>query len=340
MVTIRDVAKAANVSISTVSRVLNYDPSLNVPEDTKKRVFETVEKMGYCKKEIKMKNNYSRNRVGIVQWYTNEKELNDPFYHSIRVGVESTLHNNNIEIIRSFKDDDDYFTKLEGLDGLICIGKFSKTEIAEFRKITDKIIFIDMFMEKIYVNTIIMDVQNALKDAIEYLISLGHRRIGFLGGIEFTTDGLKYKDQRKIFFERYCSTYNIEYLKYVREEQFTSQSGYEMMKSILSLPKLPTAVFCANDPIAFGALSAISEAGLSVPDDISIIGFNNDPTSAYANPPLTTINVPSEKMGEFSAQFLSMFLKQKKIYPMMSMVPCELIIRQSCSRPKSSTSWI
>ncbi|MEA4875086.1 LacI family DNA-binding transcriptional regulator [Anaerorhabdus sp.] len=340
MATIRDVAKAANVSISTVSRVLNYDPSLNVPESTKKKVFETVEKMGYIKKDIKMKNNYTRQRVGIVQWYTNEKELTDPFYHSIRVGVESTLHNNNIEIVRSFRNDSQYFTKLEGMDGIICIGKFSKTEIAEFRKITDKIIFIDMFMDKIYVNTIVMDVQNAMKDAVEYLISLGHRRIAFLGGIEYTTDGLQYRDQRKFYFEKYCSQYNVEYLRYIREEEFTTESGYKMMKSLLSQPKLPTAVFCANDPIAFGALNALSDAGLNVPDDISLIGFNNDPTSAYANPPLTTINVPSEKMGEFSAQFLAMFLKQKKIYPMMSMVPCELIIRQSCGKPKSSLSWM
>lgn len=335
MVNIRDVAKKANVSISTVSRVLNYDPSLCVPEATKKRVFEVVEELGYVKREIKKKNDYTRFKVGIVQWYTNEKELNDSFYHSIRVGVETTLHKNNIEIIRSFKDDKDYFDKLRNVNGLICIGKFSKTEIAEFRKITDRIIFIDMFMDKIYVNTIVMDVKNALKDTIEYLVTLGHKKIGFLGGIEFTTDGQRYKDQRKTYFEKYCSAYNIEYHKYIREDEFTIQSGYSMMKSLLDQARLPTAIFCANDPIAFGAISAINEYGLNIPEDISIIGFNNDPASSYCSPPLTTINVPSEKMGEFSSQFMNLFLHQKKVYPLMSMVPCELIIRQSCSKPNS-----
>lgn len=337
MVNIRDVAKKANVSISTVSRVLNYDPSLCVPESTKKKVFEVVEELGYVKREIKKKNDYTRYKVGIVQWYTNEKELNDSFYHSIRVGVETTLHKSNIEIIRSFKDDPDYYEKLKSVNGLICIGKFSKTEIAEFRKITDRVIFIDMFMDKIYVNTIVMDVQNALKDAIEYLVSLGHRKIGFLGGVEFTTDGLRYKDQRKIFFEKYCSVYNVEYQKFIREDEFTIQSGYSMMKSLLEQPRIPTAIFCANDPIAFGAISAINEAGLSIPNDISLMGFNNDPASSYCSPPLTTINVPSEKMGEFSSQFMNLYLHQKKVYPLMSMVPCELIIRQSCSKPYSTS---
>lgn len=337
MATIRDVAKAANVSIATVSRVLNFDATLNVPESTKKKVFETVEKMGYKKKEIKKKNNYTRYRVGIVQWYTNEKELADPFYHAIRVGVESTLHQNNIEIIRSFKNEDDYFTKLKDLDGLLCIGKFSKTEVAEFRKITDKIVFIDMFMDKIYVNTIVMDVQNAMKDTIEYLHSLGHRRIAFLGGIEYTSDGIQYHDQRRYYFEKYCSQYNIDYSRYIVEDEFTLESGYKMMQQILALSKLPTAVFCANDPIAFGAMNALSEAGYRVPDDISVIGFNNDPSAAYTTPPLTTIHVPAEKMGEFSAQFLAMFLNKRKIYPMMSMIPCELIIRQSCGKAKTST---
>lgn len=336
MATIRDVAKIANVSISTVSRVLNYDPSLNVPETTKQLVFDAVLKLGYVKKEVKTKNLYLRYRVGIVQWHTNEKELQDPFYHSIRIGIESTLHNHSIEIIRAFKNDQDYFEKLKGLDGIICVGKFSKTEIAEFRKITDKIIFIDMFMNKIYVNTIVMDTQNAMKDAVEYLVSLNHKKIGFLGGVEYTSDGLQYLDQRLPYFEKYCTHHHIEYLPYIHKGTFSADSGYDMMKSLLASAKLPTAVFCANDPIAFGALSALSEAGLSVPDDISIIAFNNDPASAYTTPPLTTINVPSEKMGELSAHLLVMFFKQKKIYPMTSMIPCELIIRQSCGKAKES----
>lgn len=325
MVTIRDVAKECNLSISTVSRVLNYDSTLKVHENTKRLIFDTAHKLGYRKRTIKMKNHYERKRVGIVQWYPIDIEIKDPFYHSIRLGVETCLLKNNIEIIRSFKDEEDFFTKLKKIDGLICIGKFSKAEIAEFRKITDRLIFIDLFLDKIIANTIVMDVHNAMKDVVEYLVNLGHKKIGFLGGIEYTSDNEQYQDKRIKFFEEFCQKYNVEYVPYTHFGSFTMESGESMMNDVLNSKKQPTAIFCANDSIAIGALKAIKNANLTVPNDFSIVGFNNDEKSSLTTPSLTTINVPSEKMGEFSAQFMTMFLNQKKVYPMMNMVPCELI---------------
>ncbi len=335
MVTLKDIAKKAGVSTAAVSRILNYDPTLNVPESTKNNVFNEARNLGYIKKNVKRRNSYENTKVGIIQWYTIDRELTDPFYLSIRIGAENYLSKMNVQIYRIFRDDNNYFNKIQDLDGIICIGKFSKQEIADFRKISDRIVFIDMFLPKIYVSSIIMDIENAMKDALDYLTALGHKRIGYLGGKEYTSDNAYYPDKRIVGFKQYCQNANIYNEKYVIEEKFTIESGYAMMHTLINTnKKLPTAIFCANDLIAQGAMRAASEKGISIPDDLSIIGFNNDQGTAFTNPPLTTINAPSNKLGEFGAMLLSIYLNEKKIHPVNVVVPCELVIRGSCSPAK------
>ena len=335
MSTIKEIAQRAGVSAAAVSRILNYDPTLKVAEQTRQRVFDEAKKLGYVKRKIKTKNNYNPIRIGIVQWYSIEKELNDPFYLSIRIGAESYLNQNNIEMIRSFRGDTDFLSKLSMLDGLICIGKFSNQEISEFRKLTDKVIFVDLYMPKIFVNTIVMDFRTAVLEGLEYLSGLGHTRIGFLGGIEHTSDG--YFEQRFHCYQEFCRHKNWDNSRYVRRDQFTVESGYAMMLDLIAAHTVPTALFCASDAIAMGALRALHENNYLVPEDISILGFNNNQNTAYTNPPLTTIYAPARQMGELAAQFITQFAKKEKIYPMQITLPCSLILRQSCTRPRSKT---
>ncbi|NLC96068.1 MAG: LacI family transcriptional regulator [Erysipelotrichaceae bacterium] len=335
MVTLKDIAKKAGISTAAVSRILNYDPTLKVPESTKSKVFNEARNLGYVKKNVKRKNSYENIKVGIIQWYTIDKELTDPFYLSIRVGAENFLTKMNVQIFRIFRDENNYFNKIQNLDGIICIGKFSKEEIAEFRKTSDRIVFIDMFLPKIYVTSITMDIDNAMKDVIDYLVGLGHSRIGYLGGKEYTSDGEYYPDKRIIGFKNYCNQYNIFNEKYIIEDKFTIESGYSMLQELMKIKtKKPTAIFCANDLIAQGAMRAATEMGLKIPEDLSIIGFNNDQGTAFTNPPLTTINAPSNKIGEFGARLISIFLQEKKVHPINITVPCDLVIRESCTSPK------
>lgn len=328
MVTIKDIATKTGLSSATVSRILNHDPNLKVPDATRNKVLEEAEKMGYVKRKFNRKSNYKPMKVGIVHWYTIEKELRDPFYMEIRMAVENTLNKNNAKIIRIFKDDLPK-GELDDIDGLICIGKFSHEEIADFRKLTDHLIFIDMSMDRIIVNNVVLDFRHAVYDALLHLTSLGHKKIGFLGGIETVGNQSRYPDQRKYYFQEFCQNHGINYKNYIKEDQFSIESGYHMMKEMIDNQDLPTAIFAASDQIAIGALRALNEAGLKVPDDLSIIGFNNDSSSAFTTPPLTTINAPCEKIGEIAAMTLINMRSQKKVYPQRITIPCELVIRQS-----------
>lgn len=332
MVTIKDVAKKTKLSSAAVSRILNHDPSLKVPDATRNKVLEEAKKMGYVKRKFNRKSSYKPLKIGIVQWYTMERELQDPFYLGIRIGTENALNRNNVEITRHFKEKGRI--QSSSMDGMICIGKFSKEQIAEFRKSTDHVIFVDMNMDRIYVNSVVLDFRNAVFDAMNYLVSLGHSRIGFLCGIESTNDQNRYPDQRRTYFLEFCNAYGINYKRYIKEGEFTIESGYNMMKEIIESNDLPTAIFAASDPIAWGAMRALAEHNIRIPEDISLLGFNNDPSSAFTNPPLTTINAPCEKMGEVAAGTLMELRTSKKVYPRKVMLPCELVIRQSCAAVK------
>ncbi|MFI3284292.1 MAG: LacI family DNA-binding transcriptional regulator, partial [Erysipelotrichaceae bacterium] len=275
MSNIKDVAAAAGVSISTVSRILNFDPTLNVTDQTRQRVNDEAKRLNYTKRKTKTKNTYTPRKIGIVQWYSVERELEDPFYLSIRIGAETYLNKNNIEIVRSFKGDNDYLSKLSQVEGLICIGKFSKHDVSEFRKLTDRVIFVDMFLDKIFTNSIVLDFEHAIQDAMNHLIALNHKKIGFLGGIEYTSDETEYFDRRRHFFEKFCATHQIDYKPYTVFGSYTSESGYQMMKELILKKHLPTAIFCCNDEIAIGAIRALHEYNIKIPEDISVVGFNN-----------------------------------------------------------------
>ena len=327
MTTIKDISALANVSPSTVSRILNYDNTLKVKDETKKKVLATADKLGYTKHKHKIKRHLTR--VLIVQWYPMDLEIHDPFYLSIRIGAENYLSRNNVEIIRYFKGQNDLNEKIKNIDGIICIGKFSKNEITKFRKITDKLIFVDMFLERIIVSYICLDMYHALEDAINYLYKQKHRKIGFIGGIEKLSDGTTYYELRKTYFIKFCKAHHIEYQKYISLGEFTIESGYLQAKQMIKNNNLPTAIFVASDQLAFGVLRAFSEHGIKVPEDISIVSFNNDLNSSFTNPPLTTINAPSEPMGYLAATYLLTHIKDKKMYPTCISLPCELIIRDS-----------
>ena len=123
---------------------------------------------------------------------------------------------------------------------------------------------------------------------------------------------------------------------YVREGSFTAKSGYDMMMDLLDSSNLPTAVFAANDAIALGAMKAIKERGYKIPQDISIVGFNDEESSTFITPPLTTIHAPSYDMGQHGANLVYVASNLSIKTPLKAKIPCPLVIRESCARVKEN----
>ena len=336
MATIRDVAKKANVSVATVSRVLNNDATLSTSLETKQKIFAAAKELNYVKK--KRVTSAPSCRIGILQWFSFKQEIEDNYYFLMRQGIEDYCSKNNISIVRTFKTDNDYQNVLCDVDGIICLGKFSKQEIKLLHSLNNKIVFLDMTVENIEITSVSLDFRQAVSDAIKYLYDLGHRTVGFIGGIEHLEDGTIFPDKRLNTFTDICDELNIKYDGFIMQDKFSTSSGYKMMSEMISKGNLPTAIFAASDPIAIGAMRALQENGYKIPEDISVMGFDNTELSGYTNPPLTTVNAPVYAMGIYGIRFILNMMKSKStdyFSPMRVYLPCPIKVRNSCAKPKS-----
>lgn len=335
MATIKDIASKANVSSATVSRILNHDDTLSVTANTRERVLKIAQELHYMKKKAAA----PQTALGIFQWYSMFQELEDPYYQAIRIGIETYCASRQIDVVRSFRSDSNYMDALQRVHSLICIGKFDEKMMAEFEKITKNIIFLDMKTSRIRCNTISLDFHQAVIDVMDYLTSLGHRHIGYLGGKEQLDDDTYYFEERKDVFLRYCREHDILCDPYIMEDEFSAESGYQMALKLIQSENLPTAIFAASDPIALGAMRALYENGYRVPEDVSVVGFDDINVASFSNPPLTTVHAPAEFMGEYAAHFITLLSKDASLEyqtPVRLTLPCSLVIRDSCSKPREN----
>lgn len=332
MATIKDIAKKAGVSSATVSRVLNYDETLSVSDDKRKLILEIAESLDYMPPR---KRNFTKlpkkMRLGLVHWYTMSQELDDPYYMSIRLGIEKMCYENSVEIVKIFKPDTYDFQKLEPVDGIIAIGKFTDSQISKFNDQSPNIVFVDSSPEEERFDSVVIDFEKAVINALNYLWACGHRHIGYIGGREHIgEDHVPLGERREAVFKDYMKSRDAFIEEDVYIGAFLAESGYRLMKTaIQSKRKVPTAFFVASDSIAIGVLRAIHECGLKVPTDISVVGFNDIPTSKYTVPPLSSINVPKEFMGETAVELLLERIVKKRAIAKKVIVPTTLQVRES-----------
>lgn len=329
MATIKDIASKAEVSIATVSRVLNFDETINVSEKTKKRIFEIAEELEYVTPRERKNKKQEYTNIGIVHWYSDKEELEDPYYLSIRLGIEKRCENERIHFTRINKGD--RYDSFENFDGIVAIGKFGDIDTEKFSKLTNNIVFVDSSPNEDKYDSVVVDFRKAVNSALDYLTSLGHKEIIYIGGEEYIDNGkTKVKDYRE-------ETY-IEYMKNVKGYDrsnvflgsFTHADGYRLMKEALLKGKTQSAFFISSDSMAIGAYKAVIEAGLNIPGDISVVGFNDISTAKYMVPALSTIKVYTDFMGETAVDLLLERMKNGRTICKKVVIPTKLMIRESC----------
>lgn len=331
MVTIKDIANLAGVSIATVSRVLNFDDALNVTDTTKQRVFQVAEELNYVKKKDKniKKSIY---KVAIANWYTEKEEILDPYYLAIRMAVEKKCASENIEVVKLSP----FFNiGIKEVDGIIAIGKFGNKEIEKIRTVSENIVFVDSSPKSEVYDSVVCDLKYATINILNYLEGLGHKNIGFIGGIEYINEGRDiFVDRRERTYKEEMSSREIDYKANLYRGKFTPQSGYELMKKALENKNNVTAYIVANDSMAIGAYRAISEAGLKIPQNVSVVSYNDNITSQFIVPPLTTIKIQMEFMGETAVDLMIEKLRDEREIAKKIVIPTKLIKRDSCSKVK------
>lgn len=332
MATIKDIAKKVGVSPSTVSRVLNYDTTLSVSDQKRKMILEVAEELEYStpRNRVGGRSKQKKLRIALIHWYTVQLELEDPYYMSIRIGIEKSCMNKNIELLKVYDPENHDFSDLEEVDGIIAIGKFGRNMILELEKISKNIVFVDSSPMEDRFDSIVINFESAVKNALKSFIDAGCDRIGYIGGLEYVgEEKVPLGEQREIAFKEYLDENGILEEKHIYIGSFLAESGYKLMKKAIENGDLPQAFLIASDSMAIGALRAVNEAGIKVPDDMKIIGFNDIPTSKYTSPPLSTIRVHKEFMGKTSVQLVLERIVEKREIPKKIIIPTKLLLRET-----------
>lgn len=332
MATIRDIALLAEVSPATVSRVLNHDETIRVSLDTKKRIFEAAEQLSYQKPNRTNKPTSSAYSFALVHWYNEVQELNDPYFLSIRIGIENECKLQNIALTKIFNQgDESYQFPEKKYDGIIVLGKFEKQQLAYFQTYSDNIVLVHGMASKFQYDCVVADFKEITCDILDYIVGRGHKKIGFIGGREKII-GTEYtfEDEREIAFRDYLKKIHLFDEELVKVGYFDYKDGYLLMKELISQEKnRPTCVFTASDTLAIGALRAVKEADLKIPDQIAIISCNDIPASKYISPTLSTVKIYTEFMGSKSVQLLLEQINELRTEKVRIVVPHKIMMRES-----------
>ncbi|MGM0123902.1 LacI family transcriptional regulator [Enterococcus sp. AZ194] len=326
MATIKDIAELAGVSPATVSRVLNYDTELSVGHDTKKKIFEVAEELNYTKH--KKNQRHEKSQIRLIQWYNEVEELDDLYYLSIRLGIEKKAEELGIRLLKEVLSE----ISEEVVDGTIALGKFDSEQVALLARSQENLLFVDFDAMKQGVNSLVVDFHQSVQDVVDYFLTSGYNKIGILTGNEYTkpTNQL-IPDVRLSTFRELLTQNNLFQPDWVIQADFSVDAGYKAMKTYLveHAANLPEALFASNDALAIGALRALQEAGVSVPEQVAVVGFNDSSVAKYVSPPLTTVKVYTEWMGELAVDTILSLSKDKSPVPRKITVGTELILRES-----------
>lgn len=349
MATITDIAHVAEVSISTVSRVLNYDPTLSVTEETKRKIFEAAEMLNYTKYKTKNKTRMAENApvnpvmpkteqsIGIIQWRMDDEELEDIYYMSIRLGVEKRAAELGYNVLKVSQLDD---PSIGTVNGLLAIGKFTQEKVAELNALHQNLCVIGSNFPLEDYDSVNTDFAQATELALNHLLDLGHQKIAFIGAEESknmygyrqfktptTNTYLDMMQHHNLFDERYFIMKENSRLDVKTGEQLTEQALEQWQED------LPTAILAANDAFAIGIIHTLTAHQLKVPDTISVMGINDLSISQYVAPPLSTVHAFTEEMGEVGVNLLHERIQTPGVARRL-FLSTELIVRESTTSPR------
>ncbi len=331
MATIYDIAKKTGFSITTVSRALNdYH---DVSAKTKKIILEAVEEMGYYPNSIARSLTTKKSwTLGVIFIEDLGVGIKHPFFSAViqsfkqrveKIGYDLIFLSQNIgSEKKSYLDHAIH----RGVDGIIIVcSNYDDQEVVKLMDSKIPSVVIDLHSNKSSV--VYSDNFSGSEKAVEYLHSLGHQKIAHISGHKSTFAGIERLRGFKHAIEKLELNIPSSYI--VEGGFFSYEGGYKGMKRLLELNERPTAVFAGGDMMAIGAINAIEDYGLNVPDDFSIIGFDDIELARFMTPKLTTVRQDTDLIGENAAKvLLSQINENNKVFSAIT-IPVELIIRGS-----------
>ncbi|ETT75698.1 LacI family transcriptional regulator [Paenibacillus sp. FSL R7-277] len=340
-ITIYDIAKEAQVSVATVSRVLNN--TAPVKESTREIIMAVIEKHQFQPNALAR--SLLKKETGTIAMIL--PDITNPFFPEVFWGAENVAREKHYtfflcDTAGEHSRESEYLSILreKRVDGIIFLGgrinlnqcpPALSQEVVELSKHVP-IVLVNGNLPRSGLHRIYTDEEEGAALATQHLLDLGHRRIGFLGGMEETsTTQVKLKSVRMKLKERGLTLRK----DWVMFHDFSIEGGRTLMDRMLEQEERPTAVLCVNDFTAIGALKSATQHGLKIPEDLSIVGFDDSPLSRAVIPELTTVSQNTNQLGELSVEMLHELISGGNPRKRTVLQP-KLVVRDSTARPKSS----
>lgn len=338
MATLKELSQRTGYSTATISRVLNGDQTLSVTEEVRRRILEEAGKTNYNETRSRRgRTPKSVLRVGVAEMLTPAQQLNDPYYLYLGNYVKQGCLDKKYACIHLESRGESFvLPRGEKLDGIVAIGLFSTAQIESLTNLNPNIVFVDSSPFESRFDSVVLGYELGISLALEHLEALKHKKIGFVGPV------YKYNDRRQNALE-------------IRRQLFIklmeSRGGFDpnlmldctmdidstvaTWKKYLKAGKpLPSAVVCANEENAMGTLKCLQQEGYSVPEDVSVVSFNDTPRSALVSPSLTSVSINTQEMANAALRMLAerVSISGKppiRSLPLKVIVPPTLVVRES-----------
>ncbi|MBM7693441.1 DNA-binding LacI/PurR family transcriptional regulator [Peribacillus deserti] len=337
-ITIKDIAREAKVAPSTVSRVIADNPKIT--EKTKKKVRKVMEQMGYYPNfHARNLANRATKSIGIVMPISARKGNNtfqNPFFQDVIKGISSFAHSEDYSLyITTGETDEEIYSdvmkmvKGKRVDGIILLYSRESDPVLEF--LTDNsfpFVLVGKPPEDVRKNITYVDNDNyaVSRELTQFLLSLGHERIAFIGGHEKL---IVTKNRLAGFLDTLALSKISVPAEYVKHTDFIMDGGKKSISELLALKVPPTAIFVTDDVLALGILNALHEKGISVPDEMNVVSFNNLFFSEFTSPPLTTVEVNIYQLGYEAARSVVELIEERGNSPKCITVPTEIVVRKT-----------
>jgi len=328
--TIKDIAKLANVSQSTVSKALNDKPDIS--QKTKEKILQIVKQHQYSPNAFaKSLKKRTTENIGVIFYRDIQPLSANPFYSRVLEGIEAEIDLNNFNLMLKIVTENSgqdlpKMVSERQVEGLILVGAFGEKFVSQLLNKNILLVFVDPRKPFEKQCQILIDNEHGAYTATQYLIRNGHKKIGFISG-DLSRSSFK---QRFDGYLKALRTNGIE----VSENLIQTggiEDGYQHVQNMLKKEK-PTAIFAANDINAIYGYKAIKDLNLKIPEDISIVGFDDIDLSQIASPPLTTVRVYKEELGSIAVRTLIKMINKEIEHAVTTVVPTTLVERESVKK--------
>lgn len=337
--TLKELAKLANVSVSTVSRVINKNDTRSASLETRNKIWRLVRETNYIPNVTAQNLKKGETNTATTKTYSiscifarTSEGISDPFFSQVFQGIEHEAIKRGCNVTGvfsalEFNKNNTYDDIVRSNpDGIILLGRYPKALMAKLRSKFKNIVYTGLNRVNDSCDQIICDGYAAAQMAVEKLHALGHINIGYIGEM---SNEARYKG----YFDMMLKL-NLPLVKnYVIDTTQSIKGGYDSGLKIAKLgSKLPSAIFCANDITAIGVMKALDESNIKIPEEISIISIDNVEMCQFVSPMLTSIDIPKEDLGRFALKTLLDRIEGGHHLPIKVEIPFKLVQRESCSK--------